>query len=72
LWAFAPYARLAHRVPKNSNVKDFLDILSLRQRELPAILSVTHEKPPTTIINDTILDELEKQPFSSIQELNMS
>jgi hypothetical protein len=71
LWAFAPYARLAHRVLKNSDVKDFLDILSLRHQELPAILSGTREELPTTIINDTILDELEKEPFSSIRELAM-
>jgi hypothetical protein len=36
----------------------------LRQRQLPAISSEPSDEPPTTILDDAILDALDKQPFS--------
>ena len=41
----------------------------LRQRQFPAISSEPSDEPPTTIIDDAILDALDKQPFSSVREL---
>jgi hypothetical protein len=41
----------------------------LWQRKFPAISSEPSNEPPTTIINDAILDALDKQPFSSVKEL---
>jgi hypothetical protein len=40
-----------------------------RQWQFPAIPCQPSEESPTTIIDDAILDALNKQPFSSIQEL---
>jgi hypothetical protein len=36
----------------------------LRQPQFPAISSEPSDEPPTTIIDDAILDTLDKQPFS--------
>jgi hypothetical protein len=36
----------------------------LRQRQFPVISSEPSREPPTTIIDDSILDALDKQPFS--------
>jgi hypothetical protein len=41
----------------------------LRQRQFPAISSEPSDQPPTTIIEDAIMDALDKQPFSSVREL---
>jgi hypothetical protein len=40
-----------------------------RQRQFPTISSEPSDEPPTTIIDDAILDALDKQPFSSVKEL---
>jgi hypothetical protein len=40
-----------------------------RQRQFPPICSEPSEVPPTTIIDDAILDAVDKQPFSSVKEL---
>jgi hypothetical protein len=40
-----------------------------RQRQFPAISPEHSDEPPTTIIDDAILDTLDKQPFSFVQEL---
>jgi hypothetical protein len=42
---------------------------SLRQRQFPTISSEPCHEPLTTIIDDAILDVLDKQPFSSVREL---
>jgi hypothetical protein len=42
---------------------------SRQQREFPAISSESFDEPPTTIIDDAILDTLDQQPFSSVKEL---
>jgi hypothetical protein len=41
----------------------------LRQRHFPSTLRETADEPAATVIDNTILDALEKQPFSSIREL---
>jgi hypothetical protein len=48
---------------------DLSNTLSLRQRQFPAISSEPSNEPPTTIIDDAILDALDKQPFSLVREL---
>jgi hypothetical protein len=40
----------------------------LRQQQFPTISSEPSE-PPTTSIDDAVLDALDKQPFSSVREL---
>jgi hypothetical protein len=40
-----------------------------RQHQFPAISSEPSHEPLTTIIDGAILDALDKQPFSSVQEL---
>jgi hypothetical protein len=40
-----------------------------RQQQFPVISSEPSDEPPTTIIDDAILDALDKQPFSSVREL---
>jgi hypothetical protein len=42
---------------------------SLRQRKFPTISSEPSDEPPTTIIDDAILNALDKQPFASVKEL---
>jgi hypothetical protein len=41
----------------------------LRQRQFPAISSGPADEPPAAMIDDAILDALDKQPFSSVREL---
>jgi hypothetical protein len=41
----------------------------LRQRKFPSILCDTLEEPPTTVFDCSILDALERQSFSCVQEL---
>jgi hypothetical protein len=41
----------------------------LRRRHFPVIISESPDEPPLTSIDNAILDALDKQPFSSIQEL---
>jgi hypothetical protein len=41
----------------------------LRQRQFPSVPCGRSEEPPNTVIENTILDALEKPPFSSIREL---
>jgi hypothetical protein len=41
----------------------------LRQRQLPVIFPEPSDEPPTTIIDDAILEALDRQPFSSVREL---
>jgi hypothetical protein len=40
-----------------------------RQRQFPAIFPEPSDEPPTIIIDDAILEALNKQPFSSVREL---
>jgi hypothetical protein len=40
-----------------------------QQRQFPTISAEPSDEPPTTIIDDPILDALDKQPFSSVTEL---
>jgi hypothetical protein len=40
-----------------------------QQRQFPAISSEPSDEPPTTIIDDGILDVLHKQPFPLVREL---
>jgi hypothetical protein len=41
----------------------------LRQRHIPSTLCEIPDEPTATVIENAILDALEKQPFSSIREL---
>jgi hypothetical protein len=41
----------------------------LRQRQVPASSPGPCDEPPMTIIDDEILEALDKQPFSSVKEL---
>jgi hypothetical protein len=41
----------------------------LRQRRFPVISLELSDEPPTTIIDDAILEAVDKQPFSSVKEL---
>jgi hypothetical protein len=41
----------------------------LCQRHLPSILRETPDEPAATVIDNAVLDALEKQPFSSICKL---
>jgi hypothetical protein len=41
----------------------------LRQRHFPSTLRETPDESAATVIDDAILDALDKQPFSSIREL---
>jgi hypothetical protein len=41
----------------------------LRRRQFPAISSEPSHEPPMTIIDYSILDAFDKQPFSSVKEL---
>jgi hypothetical protein len=41
----------------------------LRQRQFPVIFLEPSDEPPTTIINDAILETFDKQSFSSVREL---
>jgi DNA-binding IclR family transcriptional regulator len=41
----------------------------LRQRHFPSTLREITDEPAATVIDNAILDALEKQPFSSIREL---
>jgi hypothetical protein len=40
-----------------------------RQRQFPAISSEASDEPPTSMIDDAILDAFDKQSFSSVREL---
>jgi hypothetical protein len=42
---------------------------SLRQRHFQSTLRETPDEPAATVIDNTILDALEKEPFSTIREL---
>jgi hypothetical protein len=42
----------------------------LRQRHFPSTLRDTPDEPAATVIDNTIMDALEEQPFSSIRELD--
>jgi hypothetical protein len=41
----------------------------LRQRQFPSIPCEAPDEHPATVIDNAILDALDKQPFSSVQEL---